>query len=61
MKNFKIGENFTIHCYKHDGTIHRTWDEAVLLATHKDYLVFGNRNLKLVIATVVYGIQKNLL
>ena len=46
MKNFKIGENFTIHCYKHDGTIHRTWDEAVLLATHKDYLVFGNRKSK---------------
>ena len=46
MKNFKIGENFTIHCYKHDGMIHRTWDEAVLLATHKDYLVFGNRKSK---------------
>ena len=46
MKNMKIGDNYTIHCYKHDGKIHRTWDEAMLLAVHKDYLVFGNKRAK---------------
>jgi len=46
MKNFKIGENYKIHCYKHDGTIHRTWNEAVLLSIHKDYLVFGNKRAR---------------
>ena len=46
MKKIKIGDNFVIHCYKHDGTIHRSWDEAVLLDTHKDYLVFGNQKAK---------------
>ena len=46
MRNIKIGENFTIHCYKHDGEIHRSWDEAVVLGIHKDYLVFGNKKAK---------------
>lgn len=43
MKNMKIGENYTIHCYKHDGNIHRIWDEAMLLDITKDFLVFGNK------------------
>ncbi|MEG2620546.1 MAG: DUF402 domain-containing protein [Bacilli bacterium] len=46
MKNMKIGDNYTIHCYKHDGTIHRSWDEAILLDVNKDYLVFGNSKAK---------------
>lgn len=46
MKNMKIGDNYIIHCYKHDGTIHRSWDEAVLLDINKDYLVFGNRKAR---------------
>ena len=43
MRNMRIGENFTIHCYKHDGSIHRCWDEAMLLDVNKDFLVFGNK------------------
>ena len=46
MKNIKIGDNFSIHCYKHDGTIHRIWDEAVLIDITKEYLVFGNKKSK---------------
>lgn len=46
MKNMKIGDNYIIHCYKHDGTIHRSWDEAMLLDVKKDYLVFGNKKAK---------------
>lgn len=46
MRNMKIGDNYMIHCYKHDGTIHRSWDEAVLLDVNKDFLVFGNRKAK---------------
>jgi hypothetical protein len=26
-----IGKKYLIHAYKHDGKIHRSWDEAVLL------------------------------
>ena len=46
MKNMKIGDNYTIHCYKHDGSIHRSWDEAMLLDINKDFLVFGNKRAK---------------
>ncbi len=42
MDKLKIGEKFRIHSYKHDGSIHRSWDEAVLLEIHNDYLIFGN-------------------
>ena len=41
-----IGEKFVIHSYKHDGNIHRSWDEAVLLEIHDDYLIFGNEKTK---------------
>ena len=46
MKKLRIGENYIIHCYKHDGTIHRSWDEAMLLDIHKDYMVFANKRAK---------------
>jgi len=44
----KPGTMFNIHCYKHDGTIHRIWDEALLLEVHDDYLVFGNNKTKVI-------------
>ncbi len=48
MNNLKIGEKYVIHCYKHNGKIHRAWDEAILLEIHDDYLVFGNNRTKVV-------------
>ncbi len=38
-----IGDKLQIQCYKHNGKIHRAWDEAVVLDVKKDYIVFGNR------------------
>ena len=29
--NIKVGDKLQIHCYKHDGSLHRKWDEAVVL------------------------------
>ena len=46
MKNKKIGKKYIIHSYKHNGKIHRAWDEAVLLEETKEYLVFGNNCTK---------------
>ena len=31
--NIKVGDKLQIHCYKHDGSLHRTWDEAIVLDT----------------------------
>ena len=42
MRNLKIGDIYTIHCYKHDGTIHRTWNKTMLIDINKDFLVFAN-------------------
>jgi hypothetical protein len=46
MKKYCIGDKFQIQCYKHNGNIHRSWDEAILLDINKDYLVFGNNHTK---------------
>ena len=48
MYNYKIGEKFIIHSYKHDGNIHRSWDEAVLLDVMDDCLIFGNNRTHVV-------------
>ena len=42
MQELKIGDKLEIHCYKHNGHLHRQWDEAVLLDIKDDYMVFGN-------------------
>ncbi len=42
METLKKGDSLQIQCYKHDGKVHRCWDEAVLLDIKKDYMVFGN-------------------
>ena len=42
MDKIEIGNKYSIHSYKHDGTIHRSWDEAILLEINEDYLIFGN-------------------
>ena len=42
MKKICIGDKLQIQCYKHNGKIHRAWDEAVVLDFKKDYIVFAN-------------------
>ena len=42
MSKINVGDNLQMQCYKHDGKIHRAWDEAVVLDIKKDYIVFGN-------------------
>jgi len=42
MKKICIGDKLQIQCYKHNGKIHRCWDEAVVLDFKKSYIVFGN-------------------
>ena len=45
-EELEVGKNYKIHSYKHNHKIHRTWDEAVLLEIHDDYLIFGNSRTK---------------
>ena len=46
MKKLCIGDKLQIQCYKHNGRIHRAWDEAVVLDIKKNYIVFGNNKTK---------------
>ena len=46
MKQICIGDKYQIQCYKHNGKIHRSWDEAVVLDIKKDYIIFGNDRTK---------------
>ena len=46
MNNLVIGKKYNIHSYKHNGEIHRSWDEAVLIEINSEYLVFGNNKTK---------------
>lgn len=46
MKKLCIGDKLQIQCYKHNGKIHRAWDEAVVLDIKKNYIVFGNNKTK---------------
>ena len=43
MKNICIGDKYQIMCYKHDHSVHRLWEEAIVLDIKKDYIVFGNK------------------
>lgn len=47
MGKICIGDNLQIHCYKHNGKIHRASNEAVVLDIKKDYIVVGNCNVLL--------------
>ena len=42
MNKMCIGDKYQIQCYKHNGKIHRSWNEAIVLDIKKDYIVFGN-------------------
>lgn len=43
MKPLCVGDRLQIQCYKHNGKVHRAWDEAVILEIQKDYIVCGNK------------------
>lgn len=43
MKNSK-NERILIHCYKHNGQLHKTWKDAVILEKNKNILILGNYN-----------------
>jgi len=42
MNKICMGDNFQMQCYKHNGKIHRSWSEAIIIEENKDYIVLGN-------------------
>lgn len=43
----KVGDKLKLYCYKHDGSLEHTSDEAVVLEINDDYMVCGNGRTKI--------------
>lgn len=48
MTQLKVGMEYVIHCYKHDGNIHKIWEEAILLDIKENCLIFGNNRTRVI-------------
>ncbi|HET6872705.1 MAG TPA: hypothetical protein VFH42_06920, partial [Sporolactobacillaceae bacterium] len=42
MRFPKTGSTIEIQSYKHDGSLHRTWDETLILSGSKETIIGGN-------------------
>ena len=47
MNNLKVGDSLTIHCYKHNGILHRVCEEATILEITNERLVCANNKTKI--------------
>ena len=47
MKNGKC-KKLQIHCYKHNGKIHRIWEESIVIEETDEYLICGNYKTKVI-------------
>ena len=47
MDNIKVGDSLTIHCYKHNGILHRVCEEATVLEITAEKLVCANNKTKI--------------
>ena len=43
-----VGRWLGIQCFKHDGTVHRTWDRGLVLENNDDYIVVASRRAKVI-------------
>ncbi len=43
--DLKVKDKYMIHCYKHDGSIHKSWKYAYVLDVKENYIVLGNENV----------------
>jgi len=40
--NYAKGDKIQIHCYKHNGKIHRIWEESTVIEETSEYIICGN-------------------
>lgn len=48
MEKLKKGDKLSIHCYKHNGRLHRIWEEVIVLDVFDNQLVCGNNKVKII-------------
>lgn len=47
MESVNVGDKLQLHCYKHDGSLEHTSDEAIVLYSDEEILVCGNGRTKI--------------
>lgn len=47
MQKIKVGDKLQIHCYKHNGKLHRICDEATVLEVDENHLICANNKTKM--------------
>ncbi len=47
MDNIKVGDNLTIHCYKHNGILHRVCEDTKVLEITDELLICANDKTKI--------------
>jgi len=47
MQKVKVGDKLQVHCYKHDGSLHRICDEATVLEVSNDHIICANYKTKI--------------
>lgn len=47
MENIEIGDKLKIYCYKHDGSLEHTSEEAIVLYYDDDCLICGNNRTRI--------------
>ncbi len=47
MENIKVGDKLMLRCYKHDGSLEHTSDEAIVLENNDEFMVCGNGRAKI--------------
>ena len=53
------GEIIQIHSYKHNGRIHRVWQETMVLKATKNIVIGANERTLVIDQMVVLGLQEN--
>ena len=58
IMKFEPGSKMQMHCYKHNGKIHRTWDEIIVIEDTKDYVVCANNKVNINVKAVTMDTVK---
>lgn len=43
-----VGRWLGIQCFKHDGTVHRTWDRGLVLENNDNYIIVASKRAKVI-------------
>ncbi|WP_425380141.1 DUF402 domain-containing protein [Spiroplasma endosymbiont of Stenodema calcarata] len=45
MNKLQVGDTVFVHAYKHNGSVYRSWESAIILLLEEDYIVLVNEDV----------------